>query len=127
MRISFRPLAPEELAQVIPNRDDSEELIALAAGSPGGLLEWRQRLQELPEALLLTPTNPLEALGLAKEICEQLDVEQQIWLLGLWQRRIWHQSNDPKPLRRLERLRLHLQGNVQPRLAWEVALLNLCA
>ena len=131
MRIPFRPLPPAELAQVMAIDADSRELLALAAGSPGALLEWRSRWQELPEFLITAlaelPANPLAALRLASEICEQLDVEQQIWLLGLWQRRLWQQTSDPSPLKRLELLRKHLQGNVQPRLAWEVALLNLCA
>lgn len=131
MRIPFRPLPPAELAQVMAIDADSTELLALAAGSPGALLEWRSRWQELPEFLITAlaelPANPLAALRLASEICEQLDVEQQIWLLGLWQRRLWQQKSDSSPLKRLELLRKHLQGNVQPRLAWEVALLNLCA
>ncbi|NDG03653.1 MAG: DNA polymerase III subunit delta', partial [Synechococcaceae bacterium WBB_34_004] len=36
-------------------------------------------------------------------------------------------SRQVKQLQRLERLGKHLKGNVQPRLAWEVALLDLCA
>ncbi|NDE23065.1 MAG: hypothetical protein EBZ96_09455 [Synechococcaceae bacterium WB9_3_282] len=127
MRISFRPLAPAELAEVVPNQGDPAELLALAAGSPGALLEWRRRWQELPEALLVMPENPMAAMDLARQISDQLDSEQQLWLIGLLQRRLWLSSRQVKQLQRLERLGKHLKGNVQPRLAWEVALLDLCA
>ena len=43
-----------------------------------------------------------------------------------WQLRLWRQRQDPAPLQRLERLRRQLRAYVQPRLAWEVALLELC-
>ena len=127
MRISFRPLAPAELAEVVPDQGDPAELLALAAGSPGALLEWRRRWQELPEALLVMPENPMAAMDLARQISDQLDGEQQLWLIGLLQRRLWLSTGQVKQLQRLERLGKHLKGNVQPRLAWEVALLDLCA
>jgi DNA polymerase-3 subunit delta' len=127
MRISFRPLAPAELAEVVPDQGDPAELLALAAGSPGALLEWRRRWQELPEALLVMPENPMAAMDLARQISDQLDGEQQLWLIGLLQGRLWLSTGQVKQLQRLERLGKHLKGNVQPRLAWEVALLDLCA
>jgi DNA polymerase-3 subunit delta' len=127
MRISFRPLAPAELAEVVPDQGDPAELLALAAGSPGALLEWRRRWQELPEALLVMPENPMAAMDLARQISDQLDGEQQLWLIGLLQRRLWLSTGQVKQLQRLERLGKHLKGNVQPRLAWEVALLDVCA
>jgi DNA polymerase-3 subunit delta' len=127
MRISFRPLAPAELAEVVPDQGDPAELLALAAGSPGALLEWRRRWQELPEALLVMPENPMAAMDLARQISDQLDGEQQLWLIGLLQRRLWLSTGQVKQLQRLERLGKHLKGNVQARLAWEVALLDLCA
>ena len=111
----------------MPDQGDPAELLALAAGSPGALLEWRRRWQELPEALLVMPENPMAAMDLARQISDQLDGEQQLWLIGLLQRRLWLSTGQVKQLQRLERLGKHLKGNVQPRLAWEVALLDLCA
>jgi DNA polymerase-3 subunit delta' len=77
------------------------------------------------ERLLARSRDPLEALALARDLTEVLDGEQQLWLLDWWQLTLWRRDHDPGPLRRLERLRFHLRAFVQPRLAWEVALLEL--
>ena len=111
--------------------EDPPELLQLAAGSPGALLELRRQWQALPpglaERLLAVQgcRNPLQALELARELTEALEGEQQQWLLQWWQQAHWNRHHEPELLRRLERLRSHLQAYVQPRLAWEVALLEL--
>ena len=113
---------------------DPPELLELAAGSPGALLEQRAQWQALPEGLtdrcsaFSAPNGaqtPMVALSLARDLCEVLDVEQQLWLLDWWQLHLWRQRQDPAPLKRLEQLRSQLRSYVQPRLAWEVALLSL--
>ncbi|MFM7732727.1 MAG: DNA polymerase III subunit delta' [Cyanobium sp.] len=108
---------------------DTPELLELAAGSPGGLLEHRRHWRELPDGLaprlLQLGSDPLEALALARDLSEALDGEQQLWLLNWWQLALWRRQPDAAALRRLERLRAHLRAHVQPRLAWEVALLDL--
>jgi DNA polymerase-3 subunit delta' len=140
--IPFARLEPVVMQRVLERcgaaapveRPDPPELVALAAGSPGALLEHRQQWQALPEGLaprcssLLNAggaVSPLEALALARDLCEALDVEQQLWLLDWWQQQIWRQSHHPGPIQRLEQLRQQLRSYVQPRLAWEVALLEL--
>ena len=109
--------------------EDSPELLALAAGSPGALLDHRQRWSALPEDLTQRlkqrPDQPMEALALARDLCETLDGEQQLWLIDWWQQQLWTSGAGEQPLRRLENLRRHLLSFVQPRLAWEVALLDL--
>jgi DNA polymerase-3 subunit delta' len=115
--------------------EDPPELVELAAGSPGALLshrrQWRALPPELPQrcAALLTPAHgtvqPQEALALARDLSEALEVEEQLWLLDWWQLRLWRQQPDGAQQRRLEALRRHLRAYVQPRLAWEVALLEL--
>jgi DNA polymerase-3 subunit delta' len=138
-RIPFLRLAPEPMAAVlaglpadlaaVPAGGDSAELLELAAGSPGALLQHRRQWQALPEGLadrlLGLQRDPLEALALARDLSEALDVEQQLWLLNWWQLALWRRQRDAGMLRGLERLRGHLQSFVQPRLAWEVALLSL--
>jgi DNA polymerase-3 subunit delta' len=138
-RIPFVRLAPEPMAAVLaglpagvadaPAGGDSAELLELAAGSPGALLHHRRQWQALPEGLaarlLGLQRDPLEALALARDLSEALDVEQQLWLLTWWQLALWRRQRDAGMLRGLERLRSHLQAYVQPRLAWEVALLRL--
>jgi DNA polymerase-3 subunit delta' len=134
--IPFARLSPALLRQVLadqpaPAGEDPPELLELAAGSPGALLLHRQQWQALPEGLvercaaLACASTPMEALGLARDLSEALDVEQQLWLLDWWQLHLWRQRQDPAPLRRFEVLRRQLRAYVQPRLAWEVALLEL--
>ena len=119
----------QRTSQALGDGEDPAELRALAAGSPGALLRHRRLWQELPEGLAerlrLRRREPLEALALARDLTEALDVEQQLWLIDWWQRVLWAEALDPEPLRRLERLRQHLRAFVQPRLAWEVTLLDL--
>jgi len=140
--IPFGRLDPQTLEAVlqrhghggITQAGDPPELLELAAGSPGALLEQRAQWQALPEGLtdrcsaFSAPNGaqtPMVALSLARDLSEVLDVEQQLWLLDWWQLHLWRQRQDPAPLKRLEQLRSQLRSYVQPRLAWEVALLSL--
>ena len=140
--IPFGRLDPQTLEVVLQRHGhggmtqagDPPELLELAAGSPGALLEQRAQWQALPEGLtdrcsaFSAPNGaqtPMVALSLARDLCEVLDVEQQLWLLDWWQLHLWRQRQDPAPLKRLEQLRSQLRSYVQPRLAWEVALLSL--
>ena len=140
--IPFGRLDPQTLEAVlqrhghggITQAGDPPELLELAAGSPGALLEQRAQWQARPEGLtdrcsaFSAPNGaqtPMVALSLARDLCEVLDVEQQLWLLDWWQLHLWRQRQDPAPLKRLEQLRSQLRSYVQPRLAWEVALLSL--
>jgi DNA polymerase III subunit delta' len=106
--------AAESSVAVVP--PDPPELVDLAAGSPGALLAHRLQWRSLPAGL---------ALHLARDLTECLDGEQQLWLLGWWQWALWRTRGQVGPQRRLEKLRGHLRSFVQPRLAWEVALLEL--
>ena len=110
-------------------RADGPHLLELAAGSPGALLQHRRQWQALPEGLaerlLAGRADALAALELARDLCEALDGEQQLWLIDWWELALWRRRPDPAVLRRLDRLRRQLRAYVQPRLAWEVALLEL--
>jgi DNA polymerase-3 subunit delta' len=146
--IPFTRLSPEPMAMVLerlggsgPQDDGSEaspglgpaedppELVQMAAGSPGALVALRKQWQALPEGLadrlLGLGPEPMAALELARELCEALDGEQQLWLLDWWQWTLWRQRGIEAEVRRIEVLRRHLLAYVQPRLAWEVALLEL--
>jgi len=136
-QIPFTRLSSEQLAVVLERcgepapTADPPELLELAAGSPGGLLRCRQAWAALPEGLaarlldLAAAAEPLQALALARDLAEALDAEQQLWLLGWWQLALWRRQAPVAQLQRLERLRSQLRAYVQPRLAWEVALLEL--
>ncbi len=141
-QIPFARLAPELVKQVLAGlpveeapalseRPDPPELAELAAGSPGALLRhrhhWRQLPEDIAERLQGLSPDPLQALELARDLTEALDGEQQLWLIDWWQIALWRRQADPVPLKRLERLRMQLRSFVQPRLAWEVALLELAS
>ena len=137
--IPFRPLSPSEMAAVLEREGgeaatpslpaDPPELLAMAGGSPGALLRHRRHWHLLPEGmaerLRELPSHPLGALELARDISESMDGDQQLWLLQWWQIALWRQRRDRGPMDRLELLRKHLLSHVQPRLAWEVTLLEL--
>ena len=136
--VNFRSLSPAALQQVLLGAgnleaEDPPELLALAAGSPGDLLRHRQQWQALEPGqreLLEQPLEtPQQALALARDIAEGLDLEQQLWLIGWWQQHLWRQGRGQPSLIQgrmwdLERLHRQLRGYVQPRLAWEVTLLS---
>ena len=124
-----RPSVAEVLRRLDAVEQDPPELLAMAAGSPGAVLEHRNRWAALPTELMPRlrhlPNEPMQALALARDVCEALDGEQQLWLINWWQQTLWTSSGDVESLKRLETLRRHLLSFVQPRLAWEVALLDL--
>jgi DNA polymerase-3 subunit delta' len=128
VRLDF-PSVAEVLRRLDAVEQDPPELLAMAAGSPGAVLEHRNRWAALPTELMPRlrhiPTEPMQALALARDVCEALDGEQQLWLINWWQQALWTSSGDVESLKRLETLRRHLLSFVQPRLAWEVALLDL--
>ena len=140
-QIRFTRLSEECLRSVLAQIPDGQgeqalalaashpELLALAGGSPGALLDhvrmWGSIPEELKQRLQILPTTPLQALGLARDLTEQLDGDQQLWMINWWQHLLWNESTQRKRLKRLDRLRQHLLSFVQPRLAWEVTLLNL--
>ena len=131
--IRFLRLGDADVQQVLQRcgekKDDPLELLAMAAGSPGALLEHRRQREALPVDLVhrleMLPQEPMQALALARDLCESLDGQQQLWLIDWWQQKLWRCGAGHDPMNRLELLRRHLIGFVQPRLAWEVALLDL--
>jgi len=78
----------------------------------------------LADRLLEDPRLRSRPLALARDLCEALDLDQQLWLLNWWQWQRWQRDHRASDQRRIERLRGQLRGFVQPRLAWEVALLS---
>jgi DNA polymerase-3 subunit delta' len=126
------PLAMNQVLQALGSAavaaSEPPGLLELAAGSPGALLRHREQWDQLPEGLadrlLALSSDPMEALALARDLTEALDGEQQLWLLDWWQLQLWRRTPSIQRQRRLEQLRSQLRAYVQPRLAWEVALLS---
>ena len=119
---------------VVPETDDipSEkirELIDFSHGSPGQYLiniqHWLNISSRLRQKLEMKITNQIELLKLAKEITDELNIEQQLWLINFQQSNIWEKERNSTMVKKLEVLKKQLLKYVQPRLAWEVTLLDI--
>ena len=110
-------------------REKIQDLIAFSNGSPGkyitNLQYWLDISSALKQKLEVKLTNKIEILKLAKEITDELNIEQQLWFINFQQNRIWEKENDSTMILKLEELRKQLLTYVQPRLAWEVNLLEM--
>lgn len=134
-QIPFQSLEPATMAQVLQTLGRGDllnqgPLMAMAGGSPGAAIAAGDFLQTLDPALVnlaqQPPQGPRQALTLAKTIAQDLDVEQQIWLLNYLQHCQWHPpyGSQGKILGLLEAAKGLLGRSVQPRLVWEVLLLQ---
>lgn len=133
-RIPFYRLAHPNLETVL-RRIGYEEILeepsilALAQGSPGEAIAAFKQLQSIPTELLTQliklPNSPRKALELAKNIDKTLDTEQQLWLLNYLQHSYWQNQHQVSIIEQLEKARQYLLKLAQPRLVWEVTLLQL--
>ena len=123
-----------EKSEVVQEIDDVpsdkiRELIDFSCGSPGryitNLQFWLSFSSPLRQKLEIQLTNPIELLKLAKEITDELNIEQQLWLIDFQQNRAWTKEKNSNIVNQLEELRKQLLKFVQPRLAWEVTLLEI--
>ncbi len=110
-------------------REKIKELIDFSHGSPGryliNLQFWLSFSSPLRQKIEIKLTNQIELLQLAKEITDELNLEQQLWLIDFEQNRAWIRDRNSNLVQQLEELRKQLLKYVQPRLAWEVALLAI--
>ena len=107
-----------------------KELLALSNGSPGAILKnidiWHEIPKNIWDKVKRIPNNsPIDALSSAKDITETLDTQQQIWLISWLQQYMWIKDKNLKALKILEKLKVHIKSFVNPRLAWEVALIQI--
>jgi DNA polymerase-3 subunit delta' len=133
-RIPFYRLAKEDMETVLRETGHEEILkessvLAIAQGSPGDAIAAFEQLQAIPDTLLaqLTklPNSVRKALELAKEIDKTLDTEAQLWLVNYLQHSYWQSRSSPGIIQQLEQARKYLLSYAQPRLVWEVTLLEL--
>ena len=106
-----------------------EDLINFSNGSPGKLLKNIEILNALPDEItdkLNSPINSsLKILEVSKLITEQLEINQQIYLVNLMQIKWWRKTKNVDLVKKLEKLKVHITKNIQPRLAWEITLLKI--
>ena len=133
-KIQFYRLSQANLSTVLTQNGYADileypELIAIAQGSPGQAISAWEQLQSIPNELLeqlrRSPQTPLEAFKLAQAITTQTDGQTQLWLIDYLQYYFWQRNYQTQLIATWEKTRQCLLSYVQPRLAWECALLEL--
>ena len=113
----------------IQREENLEDLINSANGSPGKILNNIKMLKELPDEIknnLEFPLNDnLEILKISKIIAEELEIDQQIFLVNFIQNKYWKKTKNKNIIKILENLKENLKDLITPRLSWEVALLKI--
>ena len=108
---------------------NQRELLELSNGSPAQLAKILKNLEDIPDSIWSDvkslPKEPLGALGLAKNITDNLSYEQQILLIDWMQQYYWETEIDIIIIKRLEKLKIHLKSYVNQRVAWEIALIEI--
>ncbi len=106
-----------------------EDLINSSNGSPNQLLKnieiWNELSNEITSKLDYPIKNYLELLEVSKLITEKLEIYQQIYLLNFIQILWWRSTKNINLLKKLEKLKIHLRKNIQPKLAWEITFLKI--
>ena len=109
--------------------DKIRELIDFSYGSPGryliNLQSWLSISSSLRQKLEAKLNTQIELLQLAKEITDELDIEQQLWIIDFQQYKAWIEERNSNVVKQFEELRKQLLKYVQPRLAWEVTLIEI--
>ncbi|HEY9702634.1 MAG TPA: DNA polymerase III subunit delta' [Allocoleopsis sp.] len=133
-RIPFYRLQEEAIIQILKNTEfehllNDQLILEIAQGSPGEAINIFQQLQKIPPELLESlknrPKTTQSALELAKQIDKKLDTELQIWLVDYLQHWYWQKEQKLQVIKNLEKAKQCLLSYVQPRLVWEVTLLQL--
>ena len=138
--IRFKSFSYKQLEVFIRNNLESLDLdfykelnlqsfINSANGSPGRILKdiklWNELPNEIKENLDFPLSDNLEILKITKIISEELDFDQQMFLINFVQQKYWAKTKNRNIIKKLENLKVHLKGFIQPRLAWEVTLLKI--
>ena len=138
--IRFRSFSGNQINSILKNYLESsqikignnlklEDLITSANGSPGKLLKnieiWNELSDEIIKKLDYPINNIQEILELSKLISEELEIDQQIYLVNFIQIIWWRKTKNIILIKKLEKLKLYLRKNIHPRLAWEVTFLQI--
>jgi DNA polymerase III subunit delta' len=133
-RIRFAPLSRQNLELVLKKAHYTEilehhSLMAMAQGSPGLAIAGWQQLQSIPQQLsqqlLKKPQNYFEALTMAKNVTQELELSAQLWLIDYLQYYYWQQDRNVTLAAKWEQTRQYLLSYVQPRLVWECFLTQI--
>ena len=138
--IRFKSFSYKQLEVFIRNNLESLDLdfykelnlqsfINSANGSPGRILKdiklWNELPNEIKENLDFPLSDNLEILKITKIISEELDFDQQMFLINFVQQKYWAKTKNRNIVKKLENLKVYLKGFIKSRLAWEVTLLKI--
>ncbi len=138
--IRFKPFSYKQIKFFLKNSSDSfientdkelnlEDLIHFANGSPGKIMHnikiWKELPEEIKDYLDFPLNDTLEIFKISQMISEELEFDQQIFLINFLQKKYWEKTKNKNIIIKLEDLKLNLKNFIQPRLAWEVALLKI--
>ena len=138
--IRFKSFSKKQLELFVRKNSDSsileseeglnlEDLINSANGSPGKILNnikmWNELSYEIKDNLDFPLSDNLEIIKISKIITEELEIDQQVFLINFIQKKWWRKTNNKSIIKILEDLKVNIKGFVQPRLSWEVALLKI--
>ncbi len=138
--VRFRSFSSQQIHSILKNNLDSAEfkiykkmefqdLINSVNGSPGQLLKstkiWNELSEEITSKLDSPIKNSLEIFAVSKLISEQLEIDQQIFLVNFIQIVWWRKTKNVFLVKKLENLKLLLTKNIQPRLSWEITFLKI--
>lgn len=134
--IPFQRLNAADMATVLGRVGQADileqpQILAMAQGSPGGAIAAYNQLQTIPADLLTAlhepPRSLRQALEQGRQVAKTLDTESQLWLLDYLLNWYWqnHPTESSRWLPKLEAAKGYLRRFVQPRLVWEVMLMDL--
>jgi len=138
--IRFRSLSGNQINSIFKNYLESsqikisknlklEDLITSANGSPGQLLKnieiWNELSDEIIRKLDSPINNIQEILEVSKLISDELEIDQQIFLVNFIQIIWWRNTKNITLVKKLEKLKFYLRNNIHPRLAWEITFLQI--
>lgn len=131
-RIPFTRLNQAQMQEVLireGHTDIPADVVALAQGSAGQAIDSFERFKSIPIELLnsvrQTPQDARSAMAIAKQITKELEVDLQLWLIDYLQNYFWEQQKSKSILQHLDKARELIARYVQPRLVWEVTLLQI--
>ena len=106
-----------------------ENIIFISNGSPGKLYRYVTKLMNIPESIVLDLKTPIcefeKVFNIAKKINEEIDLENQEYLIDYIQYCWWKKTVNREIPFSLENIKTNLRNGINPRLSWEVGLLEI--
>ena len=106
-----------------------ENIIFISNGSPGKLYRNITNLMNIPESIVLDLKNPIyefeKVFSIANKINEEIDLENQEYLIDYIQYCWWKTTFNKEIASSLEKIKSNLNNGINPRLSWEVGLLEI--